>query len=190
MSLVKHAETELKLAGLFDKDSDYNGMLGEAVLKLIKVFAEQGHSGMSASMVSNLFNRLSRYKQLTPLTFKDDEWNETRDGHFQNKRRSSVFKDGKNGKPYFIDAFVKVAIFPDGYKSSWSGALHLEGSKYINRCYIKDPTNMPTVRIELKAHYNSDDLADWEFELAKEKQLEELRKYYDFELITSKEDKR
>jgi hypothetical protein len=32
MSLVMHAEQELKLAGLLDKDSDYNGMLGYSVL--------------------------------------------------------------------------------------------------------------------------------------------------------------
>ena len=182
MSLAKHAEKELRLAGLFDKNSDYNGMLGDAVMELIKVFSKQGHSGMSASMVSNLFDKLSRYKQLTSLTFKDDEWNEVGTGVFQNKRRGSVFKDGKDSRPYFIDAFVKIAVFPDGHKSGWSGRLELEGNRYVNRCYIKDPADMPTIKIELKAYYNSQDLADWEFELAKEEQLEELKKYYDFEL--------
>jgi len=183
-NLIKHAETELKLAGLFDKDSDYNGMLGDATMELIKVFSEQGNSSFSASMVSNLFNELSRYKPLTPLTFKDDEWCEVIDDKFQNKRRSSVFKEGKNGRPYFIDAFVMVAVFPDGHRSSWSGTLELENNKTVRRCYIKDPAKMPTVRIELKAHYNNNDHGDWDFELAKEKQLKELRKYYDFEIIT------
>jgi len=184
MSLVKHAKMELKIAGLFDKDSDYNGMLGKAVLELVEVFSRQGHSGSSASMVSNLFDKLSRYKPLCPLTFKDEEWVEVGEGKFQNKRNCSVFKDGKDGKPYFIDAFVKIALFPDGHKSGWSGTLELEGNKSVGRCYIKDPTNMPTVKIELKAHYNSDNLGDWEFELVKENQLEELRKHYDFDIKT------
>lgn len=63
-NLVKHAEKELKKAGLFDKDSDYDGMLGEGVLELITVFASQGHSGMSAEMTVQLFERLARFKEI------------------------------------------------------------------------------------------------------------------------------
>jgi len=57
MGLMEHAKKELELAGLFAKDSDYGGMLGDAVLELIEKFAEQGHSGASAGMVSDLFGR-------------------------------------------------------------------------------------------------------------------------------------
>ena len=32
-NLVKHAERELRKAGLFDQDSDYNGMIAEAIAK-------------------------------------------------------------------------------------------------------------------------------------------------------------
>ena len=39
MSLIKHAERELRLAGFFDKDSDYEGALGKAVMELIEVFS-------------------------------------------------------------------------------------------------------------------------------------------------------
>lgn len=74
MSLVKHAETELRLAGLFDADSDYGGALGTAVLELVKAFAAQGHSGFSAGMVRELFSTLSNWKTLTPLTSNPDEW--------------------------------------------------------------------------------------------------------------------
>ena len=181
-NLVRHAETELKLAGLWDKDSDYNGMLGEALIELITVFSNQDHSGCSANMVSNLFNKLSRYEQLTPLSFKDEEWVEYADNRFQNNRRSSVFKDGKEGRPYFNDAYTKIAIFPDGHRSGWSGPLELEDGRTARKCYIKDPSNMPTVNIELKAHYNSNDMSDWDFEPVKEESLEELRKYYDLEI--------
>ena len=64
--LVDHAHRELELAGLFDPSSDYDGALGHAVMDLIKLFSDQGHSGMSAATVSELFNQLSHYKALTP----------------------------------------------------------------------------------------------------------------------------
>jgi hypothetical protein len=109
-SLVDHAKRELEAAGYFDKASDYNGMLGKDVLKLIKVFSDQGHSGFSAGIVSNLFNKLSRFQPLLPLTGKDDEWVEVDNGVFQNNRASHVFKE--NGKVYDING--KVFVEPDG----------------------------------------------------------------------------
>lgn len=67
MSLVQHAERELRKAGLFDEDADYGGMLGEGVLELVKVFAEQGHSGFSARMAIRLFAKVANYETLTPI---------------------------------------------------------------------------------------------------------------------------
>jgi hypothetical protein len=63
-NLVNHANAELKKAGLFDKDSDYGGMLGEDVSELIAVFAKQGHSGYSAMMTRELFYKLSNFEEL------------------------------------------------------------------------------------------------------------------------------
>jgi len=108
LSLKKHAENELRIAGLFDKDSDYGGMLGEAALEIVEVFAKQGHSGMSASMVTSIVEKLMRFEPLTPLTGDDDEWCEFSPGKFQNKRYSSVFKDGKDGVAKDNNAQVKV----------------------------------------------------------------------------------
>ena len=64
-NLVNHAQEELTKAGLFDKDSDYNGMLGDAVLDLMQVFADQGHSGFSAQMTRELFYKLSNFEELS-----------------------------------------------------------------------------------------------------------------------------
>lgn len=72
--LCQHARRELQLAGLFDQDSDYEGMLGTAVYEIIKVFAQQGHSGASAEIVTDLVNRLMRYQPLTPITSNPDDW--------------------------------------------------------------------------------------------------------------------
>lgn len=63
-NLVNHANEQLKKAGLFDKDSDYDGELGKGVLELITLFASQGHSGYSAEMTIQLFTKLARFEEL------------------------------------------------------------------------------------------------------------------------------
>lgn len=73
-SLTEFAKEELKLAGLFDKDSDYDGMIGEAVMELMTTFANQGHSGFSAGMVTEIFQKLAGHKPLSELTDRSSEW--------------------------------------------------------------------------------------------------------------------
>ncbi|MCA9748784.1 MAG: hypothetical protein KC414_06740, partial [Romboutsia sp.] len=65
---------ELDKAGLFSKDSDYDGMIGKAVMELINTFSNQGHSGFSAMWVNELFSKLSKYETLTELTSNEEEW--------------------------------------------------------------------------------------------------------------------
>jgi hypothetical protein len=107
-SLVEHASAELESAGWFDKDGMYHGMIGEAVIQLVKLFAEQGHSGMSAGIVRNLFNTVASYRPIEPLTGEDSEWMECgeQDGKplYQNRRCSRVFKCGDEA--YDIDGIV------------------------------------------------------------------------------------
>lgn len=97
MSLVDHAIEELNRAGLFDADSDYNGMLAKSVVDLMKVFADQGHSGMSAGMTRDLFNRLANYEVLTPITSDPTEWNDvsemTSKPMWQSRRDSRCFSE-------------------------------------------------------------------------------------------------
>lgn len=56
--LQSYAYEWLKSRGLFDGDADYGGMLGDAILELIKVFSRQGHSGFSAGLTKEMFYRL------------------------------------------------------------------------------------------------------------------------------------
>ena len=110
MNLVNHARAELQTAGWLHPDSAYDGMLGKAALALIKLFAKQGHSGMSAELTTQLFEKLARFQPLTPLTGEDDEWNEPIPGIYQNRRCSHVFKE--NGSAY--DQEGKVFRVPGG----------------------------------------------------------------------------
>lgn len=111
MGLKEYAEQELKLYFPDSKDDDemdkvIKNHLTEDVMNLIKLFEIESHSGFSANVVLSLFERLSHWKPLTPLTGADDEWNDVDEETFQNKRCSSVFKDKETGECYDIDGKV------------------------------------------------------------------------------------
>lgn len=103
-NLVNHAQRELELAGLFEPESDYGGCIGEAVMKLIRAFASDEHSGGSAALTLAAFDRVVRFKTLTPLTDNPDGWMEVGDLMWQSRRQSSCFSRD-DGKTYYdIDA--------------------------------------------------------------------------------------
>ena len=119
-SLEFHAEQELRAAGLFDADSDYGGLVGGAVMELVKVFGRQGHSGASAPMVRGIFNKVAAFEPLGPLTGADDEWVNVHGDTYQNKRCSHVFKEGKGGAAYDIDG--RIFRGPDGLAYTGRGS--------------------------------------------------------------------
>jgi len=71
------------------------------ILELLEVLSKQGHSNFTANYVLNMFDRLSHFLPLTPLTGEDDEWNE----YSQNKRCPTVFKDA-DGRAYNSDGKI------------------------------------------------------------------------------------
>ena len=106
--MIERYKRELELAGMFDPDSDYDGMAGTAVMELLEVFTKQGHSGYSRLLVANLFYALVTKDILTPLKCDENEWfypSDTSPKLAQNNRCGSVFKDGDE-LPYFLHALV------------------------------------------------------------------------------------
>lgn len=104
-NLCRHAEKELRAAGLFDNDADYGGMVAPAVQELIETFARQRHIGYSAHLVADLFYRLARYHLLTPLKnpIKTGEYifhDEDGSNSMQSTRLSSVFSND-GGKTWY-----------------------------------------------------------------------------------------
>jgi len=115
-NMLSYAEGELNRIGLTEED-EYNGMMRKHILHMIKEFADEGHSGFSAKYAINILSKLMSFKPLSPLTGEDDEWVDVSEmsgtPHYQNKRRSSVFKDGKDGEAYDIDG----KVFWEWYKN-------------------------------------------------------------------------
>jgi hypothetical protein len=103
---------EFKAAKWLDDEGKYSDEMQEAickhVLKLLDVFADEGHSGSSAPYAINVFQKLAMFEPLVPLTGEDWEWTETSEGVFQNKRCGHVFKqaDRFDGQAYDIEGIV------------------------------------------------------------------------------------
>lgn len=108
----KHAEQEFRAAKWTNDDGSFKDemqeMICKHVLDLLKVFAEEGHSGSTAPYTINLFTKLAKFEPIVPLTGEDWEWTEVHDGVFQNKRCSRVFKQAGcfDGQAYDIDGVV------------------------------------------------------------------------------------
>lgn len=129
-NLREYAVEELRRAGMLPGDrgdsyDKYNEMCGEAVLELIDVFSEQGHSGFSASMVLGMFTEVANYRPLGPLTNDPDEWQQVNSGsgahrdptYWQSRRRPDAFSEDGGHTYYLLDECRK------GWKRKWLGKV-------------------------------------------------------------------
>jgi hypothetical protein len=130
MSLVSYAESELDRIGMTD-DGDMNGAMRKHLLHMVKEFADEGHSGFSASYAISCLKRLMSFKPLSPLTGEDSEWTNVAEQSgrplYQNKRYSAVFKEGEDGEAYNIDG-----------KVFWEWAVGENNTKYKSYYTCKD----------------------------------------------------
>lgn len=175
-TLHDHAERELRAAGFYEPDSDYGGMLPEAVLELVDVFSKQGHSGMSASIVRQLFNTLIDFKPLSPIKGDTEEWGlvDEQNQIYQNKRLSSLFKDGENGKPYYLDAVVFQGEDPhDRFTGKVEGIT--------SRQYVKLPFTPKTYVVGVEKDYAIGEPADKE-KFYEEKSGDGSVRYYQYRI--------
>ncbi len=178
--LMRHAKRELELAGydLNQKEEDPNKWIVENILELISVFSKQGHSGMSAPYCISMFKDLASYKLLTPLTGKDDEWNEVSEYFdkvtYQNNRCGSVFKEGKDGVPYYLDAIVwktQEDITFGGCVEGISSSQNIKGFPFTPKTFYVDVTSTKV------------DEDDYEDVITNPSDLEEVFKYYDMKEV-------
>lgn len=106
MSLLEHAKRELKLAGynisdkgydMHDNKEPFEGYINSCArnaYELLETLSKVSHSGMSVGITLDIFNKLAKWKTLTPLTNNPDEWiqlSEWKSAGYQNKRNPSCF---------------------------------------------------------------------------------------------------
>ena len=118
-NLHAHARTEFRAAGWTDDQGNFKDQMQQAicehVLKLLEVFADEGHSGTTAPYAVDMFKKLAMFKPLVPLTGEQWEWSETSPGVFQNIRCSHVFKQAGRfeGQAYDINGIVFYEWYTD-----------------------------------------------------------------------------
>jgi len=167
------------------------------VMALVNKFAESGQSGGSAPFVSgvivSVLKKLLAHEPLGGIENTEDEWGDLTSygdsDSYQNKRLSSVFKDGKDGRPYYLNA---ITFAPVGKNYGFSGSVSMsEGSedKIGSSHYIKefpfDPKTF-TIDVHEKEYKKLKDgtLVEepgggwWESWIADPNQLDEVWKYY------------
>jgi len=100
-NLVDHARRELGYVG--EEPETIAGYL-----KVIRAFADMGHSGGSASVAIPVINELLQFKNLTPLTDNPEEWEEHgpakwdgTNGVWQNIRNGEAFSND-GGRTYYL----------------------------------------------------------------------------------------
>ena len=172
------------------------------VKALLKKFAESGQSGGSApyttAVIVKVIEKLLKQEPLGGIENTDDEWNSLSDfgdnDSYQNNRLSSVFKEGVDGQPYYLDAIV----FKDSTRnvSFTSGSVDLPGlanekngkvgsSQYIKKFPFEPKTFV--IEVEQKEYRKSEDgtlIPEegggwWESWVKDPKQLDEVWEYYD-----------
>jgi hypothetical protein len=98
------AKKNLEMAGLFDSDSDYSGMIGHAVMKLVNTHLDEGHSGGSHEMVLFIFNKVIRGHALTReyWDLKEKELNEFAVQNMGEPWKEHILKEILGEKPETI----------------------------------------------------------------------------------------
>ena len=188
-----HAQRELDILVKSCPDPENRPIIEEfipEILALVEKFGESGQSGGSApytaTALSHAIKHLCLQEPICDLTGIDDEWNDRGDGCYQNNRLSSVFKDGKDGRAYYINAVVFKG--QNGCCFTGNSIELKDGTVIGSRQYIKSfPFKAKTFYIDVietewadKTQMVKKDGGGWWTSIVKdERQLKAVWKYYD-----------
>lgn len=140
MTLQEYANRELKLADNISAEKK------QQIMNLINQMEELSSS--SHKETASILNRLMDFKPLSPLQGTNDEWDKVDEcpdeiAKYQNKRCFSVFKRGKNGRPYY----TKAKIFSTDGGKTWN----FLGTDSIE--YIEFPFTVPDMPRKINVKY-------------------------------------
>jgi hypothetical protein len=166
------------------------------ILALVHKFGESGQSGGSApytaGAISSAVKKLCMHEPICDITGIDSEWNDVSEyaskdkteTSYQNKRLSSVFKDGKDGTPYYLNAIVFKGQDDSTFTSN--SVKLKDGSNITSRQFIKLPFKPKTFYIDVIETEWADQHETveksgggwWTSVIKDESQLKEVFKYY------------
>lgn len=134
-----------------------------------------------------ILTKLLKFYPLSELTFEDNEWNlvggsTEKDAVYQNKRLSGIFKDGKNGKPHYIDAVRCKTQNDSCFNCGLVVIKDTNKQYYLRKCQPKFKDNFPTITIDVEEVEIEPD--DWEM-YTTEDEIDKIREFY---IVPSKED--
>jgi len=92
-NLVAHARRELRI---FGEDPDTT----RGLIRVVRAFADMGHSGTSAHHCAALLDKLLRYQPLTDLTDNPDEWI---DRHAEGMTPTPLWQSRRNSEAFSTD---------------------------------------------------------------------------------------
>ena len=146
-NILQHAMDELDRIGMTEDSPDgMNRDMRKHILHMMKEFADEGHSGFSASYAISILTKLLDFKPLSPLTGEDSEWSDVREygptPYYQNKRRSSVFKDA-DGSCYDIDG----KVFWEWYKDEDDNISKSYYTCFESRVPVTFPYTVPDTQL-------------------------------------------
>lgn len=187
----KHAKRELDI--LFKNEpNSYLEEFQNEILALCDKFGKSGQSGGSATFtatdLTETIKKLCLQETITPIYNDENEWNEVAFDVFeiyQNNRCSSIFKNGKYNKAYYLDAiFTRTAQGDISSSSFWLnkedcliGDINLKIKSYG---YIKSfPFKPKTFYIDvIEEEITPNNFEKWCVDAS---QLDAVYKYYDKE---------
>jgi len=165
------------------------------ILALVDKFGESGQSGGSApytaGALAKAVEKLCLQQPICDITGVDEEWGEGNDWggtgilSYQNKRLSSVFKEGKDGKPYFLHAIVFKG--QNGCCFTGSSVELPNGEMLSSRQFIKLPFKPKTFYVDVIETEWADKTETiekagggwWTSKIKDVKQLDEVFEYYE-----------
>ena len=187
-----HAKRELEILANTTPDAIIVPFTKE-LLALCEAFGKSGQSGGSApytaKALSMAVETLCLKNPICPITGVDEEWidvTEMNDGKsmYQNNRDSRVFKNGKGGQAYFIEAIVFDGDIGGRFTGSVSvNGVNIGSAQNIKTFPFKPKTfyiNVIDHRWKDKEEKQPDVNGDWwTHSLKDETQLKEVFEYYD-----------
>lgn len=199
---VQYAKNEFDVVFPRWKTDEMQALMQNQVVELLSVLATHGDSGFSIGYKRNLFDKLSRFTPLGPLTMNDDEFCLTGDGEmYYNSRNSKVFKNLHGQVSYVNSLKFKVTsnikedgvVVPVNHKDDYlthAFILQPDGRIYFMRKgFLKNPKEINEL-MSKEFIYDAVEIEypeQWYIAICKEEDVKEYLNHFDvskdYELI-------